>query len=143
MISWLRRRFDPDAPSAKVGLRHAGVVAVLVFAAGGATGAWWSAAWGSLAAFVAVASISLHTVRGFASARQEMRDLWGLSGVILEQRPWPAPGGWGLGADALSYLLRTIPDRKAFLVLELGPGTSSVVLGRCLPGVRLIGFEHD
>ena len=100
------------------------------------------------AAFVglgAVYDLLLTTVRsGDRAIRQEMRDLWGLAHVAHDGRPWPAPGGWALGADALAMLIREMRARDSRTVLELGPGTSSVVIGAARVGpLRMIGLEHD
>lgn len=107
------------------------------------TGYWAAAAAGGLAAGLAVALPYRYLAAGQAAAIQETRDLWGLGGVILDGRPWPSPGGWALGAGALALLLREIRLRELRTVVELGPGASSVILGRTLPHLEITGFEHD
>jgi predicted O-methyltransferase YrrM len=63
---------------------------------------------------------------------------------MTDGRPWPPPGGWALGADAIAWLLREMHSRDSHVVVELGPGASSVVLG-CSAGMDLemVGIEHD
>lgn len=82
-------------------------------------------------------------VKSSRTELNELRSLWGLSGVLSEGRAWPAPGGWALGADALLFLIGEIRRRDARVVVELGPGTSSVVLGRAIDNLELHGLEHD
>lgn len=81
-------------------------------------------------------------------AQQELRELWGLTGLIGAQgRPLPAPGGWALGAAAVRSAAELIADCGYRTVVELGPGASSVLLGMaCRPlqhEVRFFGVEHD
>lgn len=147
MLNPLRRLLDPvsHAVAGSVALRYATVAALL--AGGAVVSARWtallSAVFAAAAVFGAVIGLALQVIRGLESVRQEARDLWGLAGVIVERRVWPAPGGWGLGADAMAYLLRELPHRRHSIVVELGPGTSSVVLGKCLPEASFFGLEHD
>lgn len=104
---------------------------------------WWgyalSAALGlsfvSIALWIAIVSLS-------DRAAQEARDLWGLSGFFSDQ-PLPGPGGWALGADALLYILRHNASDPFTRALELGPGTSSLVLGASLKSCEMTGLEHD
>lgn len=86
---------------------------------------------------------SFNTLREQTATRQEMRDLWGLSAAFVDGRPWPPPGGWALDASALSLIITEIRTRRAKTVVELGPGTSSIVLGRSCPGLAMYGVEHD
>ena len=75
-------------------------------------------------------------------SRQESRDLWGLSNAMVTGNPWPAPGGWALGADALLWILRRIDADSAAAVVELGPGVSTVILCSCRPRIKSVGVEH-
>jgi Methyltransferase domain len=75
--------------------------------------------------------------------RQESRDLWGLSNAMVTGNPWPAPGGWALGADALLWILRRVDTDSAATVVELGPGASTVILCSCRPHLKSVGVEHD
>lgn len=77
-------------------------------------------------------------------ASHERRHLWALTGTMVNQRAWPVPGEWALGADALVFLEREIARRHLRTIVELGPGTSSIVLGRRFQGsVQMYGVEHD
>jgi len=83
-------------------------------------------------------------LEGERDARQEARDLWGLSHAMADGRPWPPPGGWALGADAIAWLLREMHTRNSRVVVELGPGTSSVVLASSAAiDLEMVGIEHD
>lgn len=73
----------------------------------------------------------------------EARQLWGLTGLMLERRPWPAPGGWALGPEAIALVHDAVTRRGLRTVVELGPGVSSVILGRALPDIEFYGVEHD
>jgi Methyltransferase domain len=75
--------------------------------------------------------------------RQESHDLWGLSHAMVDGNPWPAPGGWALGADALLWILRQIDADSPCTVVELGPGASTVILCSCRPHIKSVGVEHD
>lgn len=96
-----------------------------------------------VAAGISVALPSRLLYEAQAAAVQEQRELWGLAGVMSDGKPWPAPGGWALGADALAFVIREARARKSQTVVELGPGTSSVVLGRAGLGLELYGLEHN
>ena len=82
---------------------------------------------------------------GEREARTEARELWGLSGLATEDgRPLPPPGGWALGPDAIRYVLQWMDLHASQQIVELGPGTSSVLLTRAGSGVRsFYGVEHD
>lgn len=83
-------------------------------------------------------------LEGERDARQEARDLWGLSHTMTDGRPWPPPGGWALGADAIAWLLREMHTRNSHVVVELGPGTSSIVLASSAAmDLKMVGIEHD
>jgi len=111
--------------------------------AGAASGMFLAGIFMAIALAIGFGGLAFHVNRAREANLREARDLWGLTGVIMEGRAWPAPGGWALGADALTLLLRELPLRHAKTVVELGPGTSSIVLGRCLPDLAFYGLEHD
>jgi predicted O-methyltransferase YrrM len=74
---------------------------------------------------------------------REAQSLWGLSGLMSEGRFWPIPGGWALSAEAIAVLSKEARRRDLKVVVELGPGTSSIVLGRGLTGqLKMFGVEH-
>jgi Methyltransferase domain len=85
-----------------------------------------------------------HMLEAERELRQELRDLWGLSHVMVDGTPWPPPGGWALGADAIAWLLREMRSRGSRVVVELGPGTSSIVLAHGGGmDLEMYGIEHD
>jgi Methyltransferase domain len=92
---------------------------------------------------VAIAWTSFYVMREQREARDEVRELWGLAGVMVDGTPWPAPGGWAISASALRCLLLEMNARACRTVVELGPGTSSIVLGRAKPDLQIAGLEHD
>ena len=103
------------------------VAGLLVGAAGGGTVAW----------------LAHYLLREEVDAREEARELWSLTGLMLDGKPWPVPGGWALSPAALGRLLREMDTRDCHTVVELGPGTSSIVVGRARPDVHITGLEHD
>lgn len=143
MIRNIMRHFGPSIlgiprASAIMGLA-AGLFTGLAIAT---TGAWAAAILGAVAITVAVSFPTMLLLERQEAILQESRDLWALSGVMLGGPPWPTPGGWALGAGALNFLVQEVNRRDFNTVVELGPGASSVVLGR-LPGLDLYGLEHD
>lgn len=139
----VRRTLDPRlAPR-----RAVATVALSIALAGAAAGA---IAGEPVAGFVAAGALgcglawaSYHLLRELAEARAEARELWGLTGLVVDGTPWPAPGGWALTAAALNCLLVEMSGRECRTVVELGPGTSSIVLGRARPDLHIVGLEHD
>lgn len=58
----------------------------------------------------------------------------------------PPLGGWAASADILILLAEWILDRKPALVVELGSGVSSLVIGRCLQlngRGQFLSYDHD
>jgi hypothetical protein len=98
--------------------------------------------WG-MVALVAVSLPLLFVYRIQSRSIQEMRDLWGLQGLMQSGTTWPAPGGWALGAGALSFLINEVKHNGHRTLVELGPGVSSVVLGHANPDLEMFGLEHD
>lgn len=70
---------------------------------------------------------------------------------LLHMLQWPDGalpplGGWAASADVLILLAEWILDRKPAVVVELGSGASSLVIGRCLElngRGQLLSFDHD
>jgi predicted O-methyltransferase YrrM len=73
----------------------------------------------------------------------DTRQLWGLMGIMTDGVAWPAPGGWALSAEAIAMLDREVHQRQLRVIVELGPGVSSLILGRSLLEAELYGLEHD
>lgn len=141
---WLiRRTIDPRL----VPRRAVAIVALSIVLAGAGAGAIAGEPVAGVVAGSAVAWgmawASHYLLRELVEAREEARELWGLTGVVVDGTPWPAPGGWALGAAALNRFLLEMSDRACGAVVELGPGTSSIVLGRARPDLHIVGLEHD
>ena len=139
----LRRTLDPRL----VPRRAVAIVALSIALAGAGAGAIAGEPVAGLLAGGALgcglAWVSYVLLREVVEARAEVRELWGLTGVVVDGTPWPAPGGWALGAAALNRLLLEMSGRGCRTVVELGPGTSSIVLGRARPDLHIVGLEHD
>ena len=61
------------------------------------------------------------------------------------REPWPRFGGWAVTPDFARLLLRLVRDSESGRVLELGSGTSSVVIAAALReagGGRLVSIDH-
>jgi len=119
------------------------LLAVLLFGALVVDNGVLGALLGSASAALALGSLSLLVVQARLALAQENRDLWALSGVMTDGRPWPTPGGWALEADAILLLYREATLRGLRNVVELGPGTSTVLLGRMPQTLSIVGVEHD
>ncbi|MGH2806396.1 MAG: class I SAM-dependent methyltransferase [Actinomycetota bacterium] len=74
-----------------------------------------------------------------------MVDRWRV-GRLLGIEP-PTFGGWALSADLALYLVHLVRDTRPMNVVELGAGSSTIVLGHALkrfsPQGRLISIEQD
>ena len=71
--------------------------------------------------------------------------LW-LRDLLQLERPLPPTRGWAASPDLLLAMAQHIVDRGPQTVVELGSGTSSIVLGAALRragGGRLISLEHE
>jgi len=58
----------------------------------------------------------------------------------------PPPGVWSLDSYALTWLVAEIEQRRPACVVELGAGTSTIILGLKLKALRcgrLVAVEHD
>jgi len=144
LLTLSRRIFDPRFAGASRSSTALGfLVGLLAGAAVLTTGNLTASLLILLGSFAAVALPCRFVFREQQLFSQEVRELWGLAGVMLDGRPWPPPGGWALGADAMALLIREIRFRGAQSVVELGPGTSSIVLGRAFPDLNFYGIEHD
>jgi predicted O-methyltransferase YrrM len=64
------------------------------------------------------------------------------------QEPYPMPfgGSWALTPDAATVLAREVAIRRPDVIVELGSGVSTVMVGRLLQQIgsgRLISLDHD
>jgi hypothetical protein len=135
-----RRVADPTRLSTSVAVTVGGLVSI----GGAVSNRHLRAACYGLASAIGV-GIPLRTqLEAERDMRQEARDLWGLAHTMTDGRPWPPPGGWALGANAIAWLLREMHARESHTVVELGPGTSSVILGcNNYLNLEMVGIEHD
>lgn len=135
-----RRVADPTRLSTSVAVIVGGLVSI----GGTVSNRGIKAACYGLASAIGVGAPLRSQLEAERDIRQEARDLWGLAHAMTDGRPWPPPGGWALGANAIAWLLREMHARNSHIVVELGPGTSSVILG-CSNylDVEMIGIEHD
>lgn len=142
-MTLLRRLIDPKAaPIGRVAAILASGLALSIYL-GFVLPGWLGGIFVALGASVFAGLLTFSVLSALSSIEQEARDLWGLTGVMHGGPPWPAPGGWALSASALTLLISEMRQRKLTSVVELGPGTSSVVLGHALPGIKMYGLEHD
>lgn len=144
----MARRFFTTEPRLisprRAAVSTAALVGVFTSAAVASESRLLSATFAAIAAGAAIGLPYYHTLVHQLEASHERRHLWALTGTMLDRRAWPVPGQWALGADALLFLEREIARRKLRTIVELGPGTSSIVLGRRFQGaVRMYGVEHD
>lgn len=140
----VRRFIDPRmGPAQRVVSVWAAVVATLVLFACGSADEWGAGIFAAIAVALAVGLPAFHLLTAQAAAAQEARDLWGLTGVMIDGRPWPPPGQWALSASALTALIPQIRSRGLKTIVELGPGTSSVVLAHAGLDAQMFGLEHD
>ena len=71
--------------------------------------------------------------------------LWLRDALELE-RPLPPTRGWAASPDLLLEVAKDIRDAPPEAVVEMGSGTSSIVIAACLRksgGGRLVSLEHD
>lgn len=140
----LQRWFDPSVGGERrATIAGATLVGFLVALAAFASGAGLAALIWGLAAFAAMAIPWFHAFRLQRKAAQEARELWSLNGVTGPDGVWPAPGGWALGPAAIKFLISEVRKHSFRTVVELGPGASSVFLGRACPSLEMYGLEHD
>jgi predicted O-methyltransferase YrrM len=81
-------------------------------------------------------------------AHRRLPEIEGLVQLSAVPTPYPLPfgGGWALGADNAAILAREVKMRRPRLVLELGSGVSTLLVGLLLKeqgGGRLISLDHE
>lgn len=74
--------------------------------------------------------------------------IWGLTGLHSPRGlPLPALGGYALRPVAAQALAREVIEQRPGVVVELGPGASTVIVELASrqqePGPRIFSFEHD
>jgi hypothetical protein len=144
LASVVQRIFDPAVGGTSRAATATGLsVALIVGLAALLSGAGPVAVLWGAAALVGVALPVRFVYRSQSRSIQEIRDLWGLQGLMQSGTAWPAPEGWALGAGALSFLIKEVKHNDHRTLVELGPGVSSVVLGSANPDLDMFGLEHD
>lgn len=111
--------------------------------------------------FIVLAALALFCVAEFyrrlvvmyndiqAETRESYRQLecWiSLLGILNPQFPLPSARGYAASPDFLLELTKLVLEHKPKLVVELGSGLSSLVVGLALNrqvGGKLVTFEHD
>lgn len=79
-------------------------------------------------------------------ARRQLEAWEGLQHYLAPQSLLPPPGGFTIEPDLGAYLVGMIIERRPGLVVELGSGLSTVLMGLALEkveGGRLVALEHD
>lgn len=90
-----------------------------------------------------------HTLRNRVERmRRDVGDVHGLVRLApyTHELPLPVGGGWALTGDSAALLAREALDRKPSVVVELGSGASTLILGQILKKNghgRLLSVDHD
>lgn len=78
---------------------------------------------------------------------RQVDSLFSLYAALAGQLPLPPTRGWAASPDVLRLIAVEISMRRPGLVVELGSGVSTLVLGKLIkayaPTGRLISIEHD
>ncbi|QBR93389.1 class I SAM-dependent methyltransferase [Nocardioides euryhalodurans] len=89
-------------------------------------------------------SESLFRSRVDAEAREsDANARWALAGLMGTGETWPTMGGWALGPAAVTEWIRRVSAMETPQVVELGPGSSTLLLARAVPHARVHAVEHD
>lgn len=135
-----RVRFFADRPLAWV-VGPAAVVAVGVDATAGRMSA---VAVMALLVLVGWVAESLFRAQRDAERREaDANARWALAGLMQSGEMWPVMGGWALGPSAAVEWIRRVSAMTSPRVVELGPGTSTILLARAVPGAEVHAVEHD
>lgn len=81
-----------------------------------------------------------------ASNLTQLEAYTALAGFLGDQRPLPVLAGWTLAADNAIELVRTVVDRKPHTIVELGSGSSTVILAtlaRKTGRGAIYSLDHD
>jgi predicted O-methyltransferase YrrM len=107
---------------------------------------------GSIAVFVVTAAVTTIVIsrvravhRELSAFRAELPAIAGLA-PLAQGYPLPFGGSFPMSPDALGELARLAAERKPDLIVELGSGLSSLVLGltvRRLGTGRVVSFDHS
>jgi predicted O-methyltransferase YrrM len=154
---WLERATKAATPGLRSGL-VTGLAAGLAFAVLGAIcralgiGSDGEVILGSLAVFTVTAAVTTIVIsrvravhRELAAFRAELPAVASLA-PLGEGYPLPFGGSFPMSPDALGEVARLVVERRPDLIVELGSGLSSLVLGltvRRLGHGRVVSFDHS
>lgn len=90
---------------------------------------------------------SLHH-RGVNAARQnynQIEHLFNIHAALKLDTPLPKMRNWAISPDVGSFLITKAQELKPKLIVELGSGASTLILGTIAEawGGRVLSFEHD
>jgi predicted O-methyltransferase YrrM len=154
---WIERAAEAATPGMRSGL-VTGLAAGLAFAVLGGVcrafgiGSDGEVVLGALAVFIVTAAVTTIVIsrvravhRELSAFRAELPAIAGLA-PLGEGYPLPFGGSFPMSPDALGELARLAVERKPDLIVELGSGLSSLVLGltvRRLGNGRVVSFDHS
>lgn len=93
-----------------------------------------------------VDSADLAVRRRFDALYTQLEALSHLETILGDEPPLPPLRGWALSPDAALHLVHTVIERRPATIVELGSGTSSVLLGRAVRNLgkgHVTALEHD
>lgn len=123
----------------------------------------WTASW-AVAVALAIAVVVAHrwkteyfaaqreglaqVTRRFELLQDQISETQGLVQLVRfdDRYPMPFGGGWALTADAGAVLVREVALRRPRVVVELGSGVSTLLVGRMLKEAgagKLYSLDHD
>lgn len=143
-FGWAGRPDFREIRKLRVSVLLGGIVATLTAAAIAVPERYVEAVAGAAAVFFAVAGVAWLLLKRADAHERENRALWSLGTLASNGALWPAPGSWAIDAEGAFLLAREVGRRRAQTVVELGPGTSSVILAQIgAADLELYGLEHD
>ncbi len=94
----------------------------------------------------ALDELKQHATRQTDRVFAQLEALIWLRDMLQLERPLPPTRGWAASPDLLLHVANRIADTRPKVIVEMGSGTSSVVLGACLrrfgPGT-VVSLEHE
>jgi FkbM family methyltransferase len=83
-------------------------------------------------------ALGKHVTQSFSDQRQHFQAVIGLNQYLeTGQRPLEL-GGWAIGVDLASHLLRIIEQHRYDAIIEFGSGTSTVLMARSVKNVTAL-----
>lgn len=139
-VQMSRARFFVDRPLAWV------VGLVVVAAVGIDAAAGRASAVELVALIVLVGWVTEFLFRAHRDAERREADAnarWALAGLMHGGEMWPVMGGWALGPSAAVEWIRRVSVMPSPRIVELGPGTSTILLAHAVPHAEVHAVEHD